>query len=79
MLDLGCGNGKMAEYISDCTGANLTGIDFIPFAIQQAQERTQAKRDRLEFKAEGNLMLSYNLILRSYVAALVARVRYALS
>jgi ubiquinone/menaquinone biosynthesis C-methylase UbiE len=50
VLDLGCGNGKIAEYISDCTGAQVTGIDFIPSAIQQAQERTRLKSSRLNFQ-----------------------------
>jgi cyclopropane fatty-acyl-phospholipid synthase-like methyltransferase len=49
VLDLGCGNGGIAEYISDRTGAHVTGIDFIPEAIRQAQERTAAKRSRLAF------------------------------
>ena len=49
VLDLGCGNGMIAEYISDQTGATLTGIDFIPQAIQDALERTKMKRDRLDF------------------------------
>jgi ubiquinone/menaquinone biosynthesis C-methylase UbiE len=49
-LDLGCGNGQMAEYLSDRTGAHLSGIDIIPIAIQQARERTLAKRERLEFE-----------------------------
>jgi len=35
LLDLGCGNGLIAEYISDRSGAHVTGIDFIPEAIQQ--------------------------------------------
>jgi ubiquinone/menaquinone biosynthesis C-methylase UbiE len=48
-LDLGCGNGAMAEYISDVTGAHVTGIDFIPEAIRQARERTRGKRHRLAF------------------------------
>ena len=48
-LDLGCGNGMIAEYISDCTGAHVTGLDYIPAAIQQAQARTAAKAQRLEF------------------------------
>lgn len=48
-LDLGCGNGMIAEYISDCTGAHLSGIDFIPEAIRQARERTTAKAARLSF------------------------------
>lgn len=48
-LDLGCGNGLMAEYMADCTGAHVTGLDYIPTAIQQAQERTAAKRAQLDF------------------------------
>lgn len=49
VLDLGCGNGMIAEYLSDLTGAVVTGIDFIPQAIQDAKERTEAKRERLDF------------------------------
>jgi SAM-dependent methyltransferase len=49
VLDLGCGNGAMAEYISDATGARVTGIDYIPEAICQAQERAEKKPDRLAF------------------------------
>lgn len=48
-LDLGCGNGMIAEYISDCTGAHLSGIDYISEAIHQANERSAAKADRLSF------------------------------
>ena len=50
VLDLGCGNGMIAEYISDQTGAHVTGIDFIPQAIQDALERTKPKRYRLDFR-----------------------------
>jgi ubiquinone/menaquinone biosynthesis C-methylase UbiE len=50
VLDAGCGNGKMAEYISDLTQASVTGIDYIPEAIEQAIRRTQNKRNRLDFK-----------------------------
>lgn len=50
VLDLGCGNGMIAEYISDRTGAAVTGVDFIPGAIHTAETRTQAKRDRLNFQ-----------------------------
>jgi ubiquinone/menaquinone biosynthesis C-methylase UbiE len=48
-LDLGCGNGMIAEYISDTTGAHVTGLDYIETAIAQAQARTTAKADRLAF------------------------------
>jgi SAM-dependent methyltransferase len=54
VLDIGCGNGKIAEYISDLTQAWVTGIDYIPEAISQAEKRTAHKRDRLRFLI-GNL------------------------
>lgn len=50
VLDLGCGNGLMAEYISNLTRAQVFGIDYIPEAIKQAQGRTIKKRDRLTFE-----------------------------
>ena len=50
LLDLGCGNGMIAEYISDVTDAHVTGLDYIPTAIAQAQARTAAKADRLTFQ-----------------------------
>jgi len=48
-LDVGCGNGRIAEFLSDQTGAHITGLDYIPLAIEQAQERTVGKADRLSF------------------------------
>lgn len=54
VLDIGCGNGKIAEYISDCTETEVTGIDYIPEAIAQAKKRTSGKQDRLHFMV-GNL------------------------
>ncbi len=51
VLDLGCGNGMIAEYLSDRSGAHITGLDYIPDAIRQARERTAAKADRLAFVA----------------------------
>lgn len=50
LLDLGCGNGMIAEYISDRTGAHVTGLDYIDLAISQARERTAGKADRLSFQ-----------------------------
>ncbi len=50
VLDIGCGNGKIAEYISDNTGARVTGIDYIPEAVEAALKRTASKRDRLHFR-----------------------------
>lgn len=57
VLDLGCGNGMISEYISDQTGAHVTGLDYITLAIEQAQARTAAKADRLAFQvADFNTM-----------------------
>jgi SAM-dependent methyltransferase len=49
VLELGCGNGAMAEYVSSATGAHVTGIDYIPEAIRQARERARTQGDRLAF------------------------------
>lgn len=49
VLDLGCGNGMIAEHLSDRTGANVTGLDYIPLAIEQASRRSAAKSDLLAF------------------------------
>lgn len=49
VLDLGCGNGLMAEYISDFTNAHVYGIDYSDEAISYANERTHLKKDRLAF------------------------------
>jgi ubiquinone/menaquinone biosynthesis C-methylase UbiE len=50
VLDLGCGIGTITEYISDRTRAHLTGIDFAPGTIERALERTEEKRDRLNYE-----------------------------
>jgi ubiquinone/menaquinone biosynthesis C-methylase UbiE len=48
-LDLGCGNGRIAEYISDLTGAKITGLDFASELIKTAQKRTTDKKSRLTY------------------------------
>jgi cyclopropane fatty-acyl-phospholipid synthase-like methyltransferase len=48
-LDLGCGNGMISEYLSDCTGAHVMGLDYIPQAVELARERTRDKSNRLQF------------------------------
>lgn len=50
LLDLGCGNGSIAEYISDLTNTHVHGIDYLDEAINFANERTNSKRDKLSFK-----------------------------
>jgi SAM-dependent methyltransferase len=49
VLELGCGNGAMAAYVAQTTGARVTGIDYIPEAIRQAQERAAQDPGRLSF------------------------------
>jgi len=50
VLDLGCGAGKISEYIADTTGAHVTAVDYAPGAIELARKRTESKRDRLTFE-----------------------------
>lgn len=49
VLDLGCGSGLISEYLSDCTGSHITGLDYIPKAIRLAKERTAMKAHRMAF------------------------------
>ncbi len=49
VLDLGCGNGMISEYVAARTGAHVTGVDFIAEAIRQAQARTAVKAQQLTF------------------------------
>jgi ubiquinone/menaquinone biosynthesis C-methylase UbiE len=49
VLDVGCGNGRIAEHISGVTGAKVTGLDFATSLIKTAQERTADKKDRLTY------------------------------
>jgi SAM-dependent methyltransferase len=54
VLDLGCGSGRIAEYLSDQSGAHITGIDLSPVGIRQARDYTAEKRGRLAFEV-GNM------------------------
>jgi ubiquinone/menaquinone biosynthesis C-methylase UbiE len=54
VVDVGCGNGYIAEWFSDRSGAYVTGIDISPYAIQSANDRTRDKRERLAFRV-GNI------------------------
>lgn len=48
-LDLGCGNGRVTEYISDVTGAKIIGLDFAGELIKTSQQRTADKKNRLTY------------------------------
>ncbi len=52
VLDLGCGLGKVTEYIQLKTGAKLTGIDFAEQLILWAKDNTEVNEDMLEFQVE---------------------------
>lgn len=54
LLDLGCGIGSQAEYVSDMTGASVTGIDYADRAVELAKARCATRSDRLHFEV-GNL------------------------
>lgn len=49
LLDFGCGDGRIAEYIAETTQTCVTGVDIADEAIRLAQARTFNKRDRLQF------------------------------
>ncbi len=68
LVDLGCGAGVIAEYISDQTGARVTGLDYAAPAIAEAMERTADKRSRLTF-VQGD-MNALDLPDRSFDAAI---------
>ncbi|NPD89773.1 MAG: class I SAM-dependent methyltransferase [Asgard group archaeon] len=52
VLDMGCGLGKVAEYIVEKTGAKVVGIDFSEETINWAKEHIQAKNENLEFQLQ---------------------------
>ena len=49
ILDFGCGDGRISEYISDISQTFVSGVDIAGRAIELAQERTQGKHERLHF------------------------------
>jgi cyclopropane fatty-acyl-phospholipid synthase-like methyltransferase len=50
VLDIGCGNGKMIEYIADRYGVLGEGFDISGIAIDAAARRTRGKADKLKFR-----------------------------
>lgn len=69
LLDLGCGAGGIAEYLSDRTGARVTGLDYSAAAVEVGRERTAGKRDRIDF-VRGDLN-AVELPQQSYDAAIM--------
>jgi SAM-dependent methyltransferase len=50
VLEIGCSNGFITEYIHDHTSTNILGIDFSDVAIEQARLRNKEKADTLKFE-----------------------------
>lgn len=78
ILDIGCGIGKIGEYLSDTTGANYTGIDFAFGAINDAQMRTKAKNEKINFRV-GNLNNLESIITEKYDAIVLIDSLYFVS
>lgn len=49
VLDIGCGNGKFIEYVSDIKNCIGYGFDYSSSAIKFAKQRTEEKKHRLVF------------------------------
>ncbi len=50
ILELGCSNGYITEYIHDRTNCEVLGLDYSKVAIKQAKERTKHKARTLQFR-----------------------------
>jgi len=59
VLDMGCGLGKVAEYVVEKTDVKLVGIDFSEAAINWAREHIQAKNEKLEFHIQNFNKLAF--------------------
>ena len=60
LLDLGCGNGYITEYLQEYADSNVIGIDLSPAAIESAINRTKIKSDKLKFEIGDMMNLKYN-------------------
>lgn len=49
-LDLGCGIGRISEYVAEQTGAEIIGIDLAERAIQAARQRVASKQTRVSYQ-----------------------------
>lgn len=50
VLEVGCSNGHITEYLHQKAGCNILGLDYADAAIVQAQERTRDKAAALNFQ-----------------------------
>jgi len=50
VLEVGCSNGHITEYLHEKAGCQILGLDYADAAIAQAQERTRDKAATLNFR-----------------------------
>lgn len=50
VLEVGCSNGYITEYLHEKTGCNILGLDYADVAIGQAQNRNRDKAGSLNFQ-----------------------------
>ena len=50
VLDIGCGLGKITEYMAEKTGASFIGVDNAPKVIEWAQKNIKSERGKLFFQ-----------------------------
>jgi len=50
VLEVGCSNGRITEYIHQRAGCTMLGVDYSDVAIAQAQHRTRGKEPALAFQ-----------------------------
>ena len=70
VLDLGCGNGFITEYLQEQTGAFFEGLDISEEAIGQARKRTETKNEQLTFSVGNINRLDFNPQTFSAVVAI---------
>lgn len=51
VLEIGCSNGRITEYLHEQAGCRILGVDYADVAIEQALERTGDKRESLDFRS----------------------------
>ncbi len=49
VLDIGCGNGVITEYIANETGASIVGVDFADKTIKRANDRIKNSKTKIRF------------------------------
>lgn len=81
VLDVGCGTGRSACYISQTFGCQVTGLDLHPLMIEKAKQRAENSGCRVNF-VEGNALSTpfqdneFDVILAESVAVFLPIQRF---